>query len=103
MVTPSEIWELRTFEGAIQFWISEEERKGRVLVEGSEARIRAWPREKKLKWVHNRLQKQKGITEFWITVPVPVTAEVGPGSGLDVGIEPGRGRQIPSDLPRSTE
>ena len=101
MATPSEIWELRTFEGAIRSWISEEERKGRVLVEGSEARIRAWPREKKLKWVHNRLQKQKGITEFWMTVPVPpaVTAEVGPGSGLDVGIETGRGRQIPSDLP----
>ena len=36
-----------------------------------------------------------------MTVPAnpAVTAEVGPGSGLDVGIEPGRGRQIPSDLP----
>ena len=101
MVTPSELWELRTFEGAIRSWISDAERKGRVIVEGSEARIRAWSRKKKLIWVHNRLKKQKGITEFWIPVPVPpaVSTEVGSGSGLDVGIEPGRGGQIPSDLP----
>ena len=38
MSTPSEIWELRTFEGAIRSLISEEERKGRVLVEGTKAK-----------------------------------------------------------------
>ena len=74
------------------------------LFDGSEDKIRAWSRKKKLIiWVHNRLKTQKGITEFWNIVPVlPVVAaevHVGLGLGLDVGLEPGRGGQIPSDLP----
>ncbi len=41
MTTPSELWELKPFEAAIQSWKAEAERKGKALVEGSEARIRA--------------------------------------------------------------
>ena len=51
--------------------------------------------------MHNRLKNQKGITEFWNTVPVlhVVAAEVGRGLGLDAGLEPGRVGQLPFDLP----
>ena len=31
--------------------------------------MRAWSREKKLKWVHNRLKQQTGITEFLVQIP----------------------------------
>ncbi len=53
MATPSELWELKTFEAAIKSWKADE---GKVLVEGSEARIRAWSRKQKLKWMQNRLR-----------------------------------------------
>ena len=79
MASPSEIWELRVFEAAIRSWKSEADRKGRVMLEGAEERIRALPRKQKLTWVHNRLRNQKGIKEFWSTVPArsDVDAEVG--------------------------
>ena len=56
--------ELRIFEEAMHTWKIEVERKGQAMVEGAEARIRSLPRKQKLKWVHNRLTKQKSITEF---------------------------------------
>jgi hypothetical protein len=40
MATPSELWELKIFEAAIKSWKADAERKGKVLVEGSEATIR---------------------------------------------------------------
>ena len=43
--------------------------RGKDLLEGAEERIRALPRKQKLTWVHNRLRDQKGIKEFWSTVP----------------------------------
>ena len=102
---PKQTWERRAFEDAIRCWKSDAERKGREIVVGTEARIRAWSRNKKLIWVHNRLTNQQGITEFWNTAPVPIVgaAVVGSGLGLEPGlhveIEPGRVGQIPSDLP----
>ena len=69
MTSPSGIWELRVFEAAIRSWKSEADRKGRVILEGAEVRIRALPRKQKLTWVHNRLRNQKGLKEFWSTVP----------------------------------
>ncbi len=69
MTTPSELWEIKTFEAHIKSWKADEERKGVVLVEGSEARIRAWSKKKKLKWVQNRLVNQKSITEYLTTTP----------------------------------
>ena len=70
--------ELRIFEEAIHTWKLEVERKGQTMVEGAEARIRSLPRKQKLKWVHNRLTKQKSITEFWSKSQAP-HVEVGVG------------------------
>jgi len=98
MTSPSEIWELRVFEAAIRSWKNEAHRKGRDLLEGAEERIRALPRKQKLTWVHNRLRDQKGIKEFWSTVPArsDVDAEVGRDLGL---VDLGNVGQIPPDLP----
>ena len=95
--TPSELWELRIFEEAIHTWKSEVERKGQTMVEGAEARIRSLPSKQKLKWVKNRLTKQKSITEFWSKSQAPhVEVEI----GIEVGGEPqaGRGAVQPPDL-----
>jgi hypothetical protein len=98
MTSPSEIWELRVFEAAIRSWKNEAHRKGRDLQEGAEERIRALPRKQKLTWVHNRLRDQKGIKEFWSTVPArsDVDAVVGRDPGL---VDLGNVGQIPPDLP----
>ena len=63
---PKQTWELRAFENVIRCWKSEAERKGREIGVGAEDHMRAWSREKKLKWVHNRLKQQTGITEFLV-------------------------------------
>jgi len=97
MTTHSELWELRTFEAAIQSWKSDAERKGKVIVEGSEARIRALPRKQKLKWVLNRLTNQKSIMEYWTKIPA-IRVEEGLGTGLGGELELGRGGQQPPDL-----
>ena len=60
------------------------------MVEGAEARIRSLPRKQKLKWVHNRLTKQKSITEFWSKSQAP-HAEVGIGIVVDGELKSGRG------------
>ena len=60
---------LKTFKAAIRSWKADAERKGKDLVEGSEATIRAWSRKKKLKWAQNRLTNQKSITEYLTTIP----------------------------------
>ena len=101
MTSPSEIWELRVFEAAIRSWKSEADRKGRVMLEGAEARIRALPRKQKLIWVHSRLRDQKGIKGFWSTVPArsDVDAEVGRDLELVADPESGNVGLIPSDLP----
>jgi len=98
MTTPSELWELKTFEAAIKSWIADAERKGKVLVEGSEARIRAWSRKQKLKWVQNRLTNQKSITEYLTKTPAMHIEE---GLGLRLGgeLELGRVGHQPPDLP----
>jgi hypothetical protein len=98
MTTPYELWELKTFEAAIRSWKADAERKGKVLVEGSEATIRAWSRKQKLKWVQNRLTKQKSITEYLTTMPAIHTEE---GGGLILGgeLELERVRPSPPDLP----
>jgi hypothetical protein len=56
------------------------------------------PRKQKLTWVHNRLRDQKGIKEFWSTVPArsDVDAVVGRDPGL---VDLGNVGQIPPDLP----
>ena len=72
--------------------------KGKILVEGSEAKIRAWSRKQKLKWVQNRLTNQKSITEYLTTTPAIYIEE---GLGLRVGgeLELGRVGHLPPDLP----
>ena len=71
------------------------------MLEGTEERIRALPRKQKLTWVHNRLTNQKGIKEFWSTVPARygVDAEVGRDLELVADLESGNVGQIPPDLP----
>jgi hypothetical protein len=96
--TPSELWEIKTFEAAIKSWKADAERKGVVLVEGSEDRIRAWSRKKKLKWVQNRLMNQKSITEY-LTKPSAIQIEEGPGLRLGGELELGRDGYLPPDLP----
>ena len=101
MTSPSEIWELRVFEAAIRSWKSEADRKGRVMLEDAEERIRALPRKQKLTWVHNRLTNQKAIKGFWSTVPARsgVDVEVGRDLELVAGLESGSVGQLPPDLP----
>jgi hypothetical protein len=98
MATSYELWELKTFEAAIRSWKADAEKKGKVLVEGSEATIRAWSRKQKLKWVQNRLTNQKSITEYLTKTP---TIHIEEGLGLRVGgeLELGRVRRPPPDLP----
>jgi hypothetical protein len=98
MTTPHELWELKTFEAAIKSWKADAERKGKVLVEGSEAAIRAWSRKQKLKWVQNRLKNQKSITEYLTTIPA-LHIEEGLGLRLGGELELGRVRPPPPDLP----
>ena len=98
MATPSELWELKTFEAAIKSWKADAERKGVVLVEGSEARIRAWSRKQKLKWVQNRLTNQKSITEYLTKTPA-IHIEEGLGLRLGGELELGRVGHQPPDLP----
>ena len=71
------------------------------MLEGAEERIRASPRKQKLTWVHSRLTNQKGIRDFWSTVPArsDVDAEVGRDLELVADIESGNVGQIPPDLP----
>ena len=71
------------------------------MLEGAEVRIRALPRKEKLTWVHNRLRNQKGLKEFWSTVPVRpgVDGEVGRDLELVADPESGNVGLIPSDLP----
>jgi len=94
MTTPSELWELKTFEAAIRSWKADAERKGKVLVEGSEATIRAWSRKQKLKWVQNRLTNQKSITEYLTKTPA-IHIKEGPGLRLGGELELGRVGHIP--------
>ena len=98
MTTPYELWELKTFEAAIRSWKADAEKKGKVLVEGSEATIRAWSRKKKLKWMQNRLTNQKSITEYLTNTQ---TINIEEGLGLRVGgeLELGRVRRPPPDFP----
>ena len=98
MTTPYELWELTTFEAAIRSWKADAEKKGKVLVEGSEATIRAWSRKKKLKWMQNRLTNQKSITEYLTNTQ---TINIEEGLGLRVGgeLELGRVRRPPPDFP----
>ena len=103
MTTPYELWELRTFEEAIQSWKTDTERKGKVMVEGSEVRIRAFSRKKKLKWMHNRLTNQNSITDYWNKTPA-LHVEEGLGLGLggelgSVELELGRDGHQPPDIP----
>ena len=98
MTTPYELWELKIFEAAIKSWKADAERKGKVLVEGSEATIRAWSRKKKLKWAQNRLTNQKSITEYLTTIP-DIHIEEGLGLRLGGELELGRVRPPPPDLP----
>jgi hypothetical protein len=98
MTTPYELWELKTFEAAIRSWKADAERKGKVLVEGSEAAIRAWSRKQKLKWVQNRLKNQKSITEYLTTIPA-LHIEEGLGLRLGGELELGRVSPPPPDLP----
>ena len=97
MTTPYELWELKTFEAAIRSWKAEAVRKGKILVEGSEDKIRAWSRKQKLKWVQNRLTNQKSITEYLTTIPA---IHIDEGLGLRLGgeIELGRVRPPQPDL-----
>jgi hypothetical protein len=97
MTTPYELWELKTFEAAIRSWKAEAVRKGKILVEGSEDKIRAWSRKQKLKWAQNRLTKQKSITEYLTTIPA---IHIDEGLGLRLGgeIELGRVRPPQPDL-----
>ena len=97
MTTPSEVWELKTFEAAIKSWKADAERKGKVLVEGSEATIRAWSRKQKLKWVQNRLTNQKSITEYLTKTPA-IHIEEGLGLRLGGELELGRVGHQPPDL-----
>jgi hypothetical protein len=103
MTTPSELWELRIFEATIRSWKSEAARKGRVLLDGAEERIRALPRKQKLTWVHNRIKNQKGIKEFWSTVPARVDGDVGRELELEAVLEPGSVGQLPPDLPNKVQ
>ena len=66
------------------------------MLEGAEERTRALPRKQKLTWVHNRLRNQKGIKEFWSTVPARsgVDAEVGRDLELVADLESGNVGQI---------
>jgi len=97
MTTPYELWELKTFEAAIRSWKAEAVRKGKILVEGSEDKIRAWSRKQKLKWAQNRLTKQKSITEYLTTIPA---IHIDEGLGLRLGgeIELGSVRPPSPDL-----
>ena len=94
MATPYELWELKTFEAAIKSWKAYAEREVKVLVEGSEATIRAWSRKKKLKWVQNRLTNQNSITEYFTKTPA-IHIEEGLGFRLDGELELGRVGHIP--------
>ena len=80
------------------------ERRGRVPVEGAEARIRSWGRPKRLTWMHNKLNKQTSITEFMFPLQptnmadsvevvgrVGQTVASGSGSGLETGLGSGLG------------
>jgi len=91
MTTPYELWELQTFEAAIRSWKADSERKGKILVEGSEAKIRAWSRKKKLKWAQNRRTNQKSITEYLTTIPA-ILIEAGLGVREGDELESGRAR-----------
>jgi len=101
MTTPSELWELRSFEAAIRSWKSEAARKGRIILDGAEERIRALPRKQKLTWVHNRIKNQKGIKEFWSTVPARAVGDADVDRELELvaGLESGSVGQLPPDLP----
>ena len=105
MINPSEIWEHRVFEAAIRSWKNEVHRKGRELMEGAEERIRALPRKQKLTWVHNRLRDQKGIKEFWSTVPARsyMDAAAGRDPMLADALALGNVGQIPPDLPNKVQ
>jgi hypothetical protein len=97
MTTPYELWELQTFEAAIRSWKADSVRKGKVIVEGSEAKIRAWSRKKKLKWAQNRLTNQKSITEYLTTIPA-IHIEAGLGFRAGDELELGRARPLPPNV-----
>ena len=114
LISPAETWEIRTFEDAIAIWKKDLERRDRIPVEGSEARIRSWSRSKRLTWVHNILNKQRGITEFMFPIQsttMAVSAEgvreegntvavgSGLGSGTGLGSESGSERVHPTGGP----
>ena len=105
MTSPHDLWELRVFEDAIRAWKSEADRQGRDMLDGAEERIRALPRKQKLTWVHNRLRKQKGIKEFWSTVPAwtGVDAEADRDLEMVADKESGTVGQLPPDIPSKVQ
>ena len=112
LISHAQTWEISTFEDAISIWKKDLERRGRIPVEGAEARIRSWSRPKRLTWMHNKMNNQTSITEFMFpsqssNTGVSVVAVGGvvqtvvPGSGLGLDTGSGSGLGLGRGQPSS--